>query len=290
LSITTREAVEHRFPRTQLCNYGDGILFDLATSDVDGMDSTNGGLDQTILAFDTYRPLVADPLRVGYAAVFPRSGDRLWDIVETSYGAPTAQPPLLSFFVSIENNGFFINAGGGGDSATGKGGIGGQLGDKLVNSATGVATGTFSITLPAADAFRADGAFIAAMAAMDTPVAARVATPVAFPSIDNDATRNVHRSSFPARWRCREGSGRTRRRSGFPCDRRRNHFRCGRGRQRGNRRRWRRYRRKQAAKCPRHQHAETLFLAAKAGDGGIGLKTGGNGGDVLSFTPDFRLP
>src|SRR5678815_666091 len=46
VDYNARSGLNTGFHELSFATTGDGILFDLATSDVDGMDSTNGGLDQ----------------------------------------------------------------------------------------------------------------------------------------------------------------------------------------------------------------------------------------------------
>jgi len=109
--------------------------------------------DVSVLSFDTLRPTTAaGAVKSGFSFA-PPTHDAIDDFI---YRTVSAIPDLAS----IANNGYLFKAGDGGDSAIGRGGVGGQLGDQLV-SVNGKATGSLSIVVPANDAFEPLARFIA---------------------------------------------------------------------------------------------------------------------------------
>lgn len=106
--------------------------------------------DQSVRAFDVWAPSYNYAGSPGNPPAPVASGVLL--------GIPTkdAAAPFLpgiagaGVFVPLERNGFFIKAGNGGDSANGKGGLGGSIGSTLrFDAISGDAVGSFDITLPA---------------------------------------------------------------------------------------------------------------------------------------------
>ena len=255
-------------------------FFTITRQDTDGSLGSAIPLTEEVLAFDTYRPDEATLDGVGYAFGHAVKGRADFDIENTSVGAG-------GFFVPLANNGYFIHAGDGGDSATGKGGIGGQIGNKLVSTG-GVTTGTLSIQLPAQVAFAPVVRFIAGTGGdgltgggLGGDLRGLTLTSLAAPLTSSallfagdggnsvkgtggnggnlDALSIVTGEVFIA------GDGGRGVIGGLG------------GSVLGNK----------IAGLPNTSNSQTNNLAVEGGRGGLGLKHGGDGGSILNFTPDF---
>ena len=104
--------------------------------------------DSTIRAFDVFVPNQSVPSATALTYIQAFKDDRRVDLVETI--------PLTvgGEALPLEQNGYFFTAGVGGNSSNGPGGQGGSVGQKLiVDPVTGFVTGSFSIVLPVAAAF-----------------------------------------------------------------------------------------------------------------------------------------
>lgn len=98
--------------------------------------------DQSIRAFDSYLPMASPTV--------PTNASLLIGLPSKDAGRPFV--PLLESiygFEFLDRNGYFIKAGDGGDSANGPGGRGGSIGNTLrFDPTTGQAIGSFDITVP----------------------------------------------------------------------------------------------------------------------------------------------
>jgi hypothetical protein len=260
--------------------FTDGNAFTAVAGPSDSPILSRNNLDDTVLAFDTYRPDEATTTTVGYALGHAVTGDEDNDFILVTAGAGGG-------FVPQANNGFFFSAGDGGDSATGRAGNGGQIGNKL-ESAGGVITGTLDIQLPRLTAFEPVVRFVAGnggngytgggdggdVEGLTLTSLARPLTSAAFlfggnggASVkgtggaggDLDALSIVTGEVFAG------GHG-GRGVIGGPG-----------GSVLGNK----------ISGLPDTTNANTADIAVEGGHGGLGLKRGGPGGSIVNFTPDF---
>lgn len=264
-------------------NVTPGVIFSASVKNVDTAPATTNGLDQTLLAFDTYRPYVAQPAFVGYGVINPTQGNPLRDYLTLSAGAGG----LPSTEISLANNGLFMRAGDGGNSANGKGGAGGQIGQKLVNI-NGQITGTFNLSLPTArayepvvrlvsgnggDGYTAGGAGGSVQGVtINQSIGAFNVSSYLFAGNGGDSVKgsggaggNLDALSVLGGTTFIAGNG-------------------GRGVTGGN---GGSVLGNKIAGLPDTSNAETDFLAVQGGKGGLGLKKGGDGGSIVNFTPDF---
>jgi hypothetical protein len=121
-----------------------------------------GGLDESILAFDAYRPLGETNILAGtpsdgthYNLGFPKIDFINGGSTLRTFGEAFQEfAPLVNVnvngtgdIVSLANNGFLFSAGNGGDGLTGSGGAGGSVGASL-KLIDGRPVGSFNVTLP----------------------------------------------------------------------------------------------------------------------------------------------
>jgi hypothetical protein len=111
------------------------------------------GVSDTIKAFDLYvGDAASSPTNVGYAWATPSVDNFFYDTVQL-------RGDFFASEISISDNGYFISAGEGGDSSLGSAGAGGLLGGRLVTmtdeNGDSIALGSLNITLPGEPAFEA---------------------------------------------------------------------------------------------------------------------------------------
>jgi hypothetical protein len=104
--------------------------------------------DNTILAFDSYRQSTFNPSDMNYELGYPLQDDRRVDeLVSVSAGL------FGGFFeYDLQHQGVLFTAGNGGEGFTGTGGAGGTIG-KSLRLVNGTAVGSFDVTLPMNDAY-----------------------------------------------------------------------------------------------------------------------------------------
>lgn len=103
------------------------------------------GMDENILAFDTYLPAQQVPEAIQYNIGYPLDGDAGHDVI-VQFG-DLVNSPRAAFGIPLANNGVFATAGNGGAGLTGSGGLGGTIG-KALEIINGVPVGSFDILLP----------------------------------------------------------------------------------------------------------------------------------------------
>ena len=241
------------------------------------------GADPNVLAFDTLRPVEAiTAAKSGFSFISP-THDSLEDLVLRT-------PSAILDLVSIANNGYFLKAGDGGDSAIGRGGAGGQLGDQILG-VNGQPLGTVSIVVPDNPAFEPTARFIGGHGGTGylgggkggdvrglTLTEATAGNPfnvvaLLFAGDGGDSVKgaggaggNLSSLSILGGEVFNGGDG-------------------GRGLVGGaggsiigNK----------VPNLPDTTNTQTVSLAVQGGHGGLGLKAGGAGGSVVNFTPDIR--
>ncbi len=281
-----------------------GVIFTAAVASTDGTLIRNRDLDQSVLAFDTYRPrsgvTPVELSTVGYGVIIPVLDNDDLDFLTLSRGTFVAGPivplppgtpaPIIPFVeISLANNGLFMRSGDGGDAANGKGGAGGQIGDKLV-AANGLISGTFNVTLPAADGYEPLVRLVAGNGG-DGYSGGGVGGSVRGVTVNqvNDASFNVRTFLFAG-----DGGDSIKGAGGaggnldalsvlggstfVAGDGGRGVSGGNGGSVLGNK----------IAGLPDTSNSQSLRLAVQGGEGGLGLKRGGDGGSILSFTPEFR--
>lgn len=108
------------------------------------------GMDESILAFDTYSENPGETGNIQYNIGYPLKDNRGHDVI-VSFG-DDFNSPEAALGIPLANNGLFFSAGDGGDGRTGSGGIGGSIGKslKLVDD---LPVGSFNVILPQSPAY-----------------------------------------------------------------------------------------------------------------------------------------
>ncbi|MDB6154320.1 MAG: repeat-containing protein, partial [Chthoniobacteraceae bacterium] len=233
----------------------------------------------TIQAFDTYRPVESNTGNVGFGFAVPLL-DSNFDLIKTTLSVRSH---------SIANNGFFITAGDGGDSAIGKGGAAGQVGDQL-SAVDGQPIGTLNIVLPSQPAFEPVVRLVAGNGGNGyTGGGAGGDVKGVTISAINQGSSNVGSLLFAG-----DGGDSVKGAGGAGGNLNSlsvlggQSFVGGNGGRgviggqggsiTGNK----------IAGLPDTTNAQTVSLAVQGGKGGAGLKTGGAGGGIINFTPDIQ--